>query len=124
MPRPPNPWATIAPLLTPKVVAKFWAHVKIGTPDECWPWQGQINQYGYGMFYVSGRRTGVMVHRMAVYVSTGFMADDKFACHTCDNRPCCNPAHLWLGTHQENLRDMWTKGRANPQGPFKRKVAA
>lgn len=130
MPRTPSPWANIAPLLTPRVITKFFARVKKGTPSECWPWQGQLNYHGYGMFYVSGRRTGVLVTRLAYYLANKSIDDDKFVCHACDNPPCCNPAHLWMGTHEENLRDMAEKGRSNPwnrgkkTGPRKQKVAA
>lgn len=114
MPRQPSPWAEIAPLLNSMVVRKFRERIEQGEDHECWPWKGQLNAGGYGMFYVSGRRTGVLVTRIAYYLANKTIADDQFVCHSCDNPTCCNPKHLWLGTHKQNIGDMWQKGRANP----------
>lgn len=108
------PWARIAPFLTQEVEDLFWAKVAQvpNDPNACWPWQGQVNQHGYGMFYVPlFKRPSVVATRVAYYLANGTIDDAKFVCHACDNRRCCNPGHLWLGNHRQNLQDMWTKGR-------------
>lgn len=127
------PWARIAPYLTPEVRRQFWAKVNRDqdTPDACWLWAGAVNQCGYGMFYVSMfKRPAVVATRIAYYLANGCMEDDKFVCHACDNRACCNPKHLWLGSHLQNIQDIWKKGRGVTwnkglkTGPQKQKVAA
>jgi len=111
----------IEPALTPEIRAQFLAKVASlpDQPDACWLWTGQVNQHGYGKFYVRGlfpvTRTSLTAIRIAYYLANGVMEDDKFVCHTCDTPTCCNPRHLWLGTHKQNLRDMWAKGRGPVQ---------
>jgi hypothetical protein len=59
----------------------------------------------------------VLAHRYAWMLSNGPVPDEKEICHTCDNRACCNPHHLYAGTHQQNMADMVTRGRqAFPKG--------
>jgi hypothetical protein len=53
-------------------------------------------------------------HRIAFWSATGIDPGGLMVCHRCDNPPCCNPAHLFLGTHTENVHDMLAKGRTNP----------
>jgi len=73
--------------------------------NDCWNWLGPINGYGYGWFSALGERK--LVHR----VMLGDIPKDKLACHTCDNRKCGNPSHLYAGTHKENTADMVKRGR-------------
>lgn len=87
----------------------FWAGVKIGKPDECWPWQRGHNLQGYGQFFFCGERTGT--HRVAWTLANGPIPDGKCCLHYCDNPPCCNPRHLWIGTYTDNNRDTAAKGR-------------
>lgn len=84
----------------------FWSRMdKSGGPDSCWEWTGLRHDYGYGMFL--GRRA----HRFAWELTNGPIPDGLFILHSCDNPPCCNPAHLSSGTQEENLRQMAARGR-------------
>lgn len=91
----------------------FWKRVdRTGGPDGCWPWLGRTmtSRRGYGRLVFKGRYVGA--HRMALALVKGEPPDaDMFACHACDNPVCCNPAHLWWGTHDENMADAVAKGR-------------
>lgn len=88
---------------------KFWSRVKIGTPEECWEWQGATAS-GYGRVHWRGRVTAA--NRLAWELTHGSIPDGLLACHRCDNKRCVNPAHLFLGTSQDNSRDMVVKGRS------------
>ncbi|AXH46618.1 HNH endonuclease [Gordonia phage BobBob] len=83
--------------------------VRDGTPhgladDSCWPWQGNVNDTGYGRVCVAGNVTNA--HRAAYRVTNGDVPDGLVVRHTCDNRRCVNPKHLILGTQGDNVRDM------------------
>jgi HNH endonuclease len=90
--------------------ARFWAKVDTsGGPDACWPWTGSVNAKGYGR--VRRGDTLSTAHRMAWGLTSGPLPAGLSLCHTCDNPPCCNPAHLFLGTNADNTADMVGKGR-------------
>ena len=89
---------------------RLWSKVDRRGPDECWEWRGCRNERGYGRFYADGRRNSV--HRVVASAALGRpLQDGECACHRCDNPPCVNPAHLFVGTHQDNVHDMMRKGR-------------
>jgi hypothetical protein len=75
----------------------------------CLEWTGTTVRGGYGQVRV-GRKM-VYAHRVAFERSKGEIPEGMFVCHSCDNPPCCNPDHLFLGTHQENMSDKVAKGR-------------
>ena len=84
---------------------RFWALVDKKGPDECWEWKGFRTSGGYGMYSRKG------AHRIAYELTFGPVPTGLWVCHHCDNRECCNPAHLFLGTARDNAMDMVTKGR-------------
>lgn len=93
----------------PTETERFWSMVQITGADDCWLWTGKFRNSGYGIF--SGCRR-VLAHRYSWELANGRSIPDGLEIlHSCDNRPCVNPAHLSVGTRSENARDMWLKGR-------------
>lgn len=90
-------------------VKHFWSKVAIKSVDECWTWQRGRTPTGYGQFRVD--KTPISAHRFAWSLVHGTIPKGMFICHTCDNPPCCNPSHLFLGTPKDNVIDMTNKGR-------------
>ena len=87
---------------------QLWRRVDIKGVDDCWPWTGKVNDSGYGSFTVSGDARGA--HVWAFMLATGTVDPDRVM-HTCDNRRCCNPNHLFEGSSSDNAKDCWQKGR-------------
>lgn len=82
---------------------------KSSGPDACWPWTGRRTKDGYGQLLWQGKPQ--RVHRLAWMAAHGPIPPGLHVLHKCDNRPCRNEAHLWLGTNAENNADMMGKGR-------------
>lgn len=82
---------------------------KIFKTDTCWWWRGKPNEAGYGRFCIDYNID--YAHRWAWYFNTGEWPK-LLVCHTCDNKLCVNPAHLFLGTDEDNNFDKWLKGNA------------
>lgn len=93
---------------------RIWTKIDNAGPDDCWEWQGKRTAAGYGQVKV---KTGprqyelFIVHRLVYILTHGEIPVDQMACHTCDNPPCCNPAHLFADTGEGNQQDMIAKGR-------------
>ncbi len=81
-------------------------------PSGCWEWQGSRNPKGYGTIGRGARGEGItFVHRALWEIVFGPIPKGLHVLHTCDNPPCANPAHLFLGTQATNMADMVAKGR-------------
>ena len=96
--------------MTRPIAQRFWEKVDIGHPDECWGWLGKSRDGRYGSFAINSMKS-VQAHRMAYMISRGPIPDGLLVCHSCDNPPCCNPDHLWVGTMLDNWKDSVQKGR-------------
>jgi transposase len=87
----------------------FWDRVAKAGPDECWEWQTASHPAGYGQITVDGCK--VYAHRRAYELVKGPIPTGAVVRHTCDNPPCCNPAHLLVGSVADNVRDAVERGR-------------
>jgi DNA-binding NarL/FixJ family response regulator len=103
------------PQNTPEVL---WKKVDVKNPDECWPWIGFVTECGYGRTWIEGK--AYYAHRVIFNLANPDMIELRsptnkkargFLMHLCDNRVCCNPAHLRVANLRENNLDMHEKGR-------------
>lgn len=94
----------------------FWNLVDIKGEDNCWTWKGSVTgrkQNSYGRFRFN--RKIVKSHRLSYELMYGNIPEDLFVLHSCDNKLCCNPKHLHLGTHRDNMNEAKERGRV-PRG--------
>lgn len=89
---------------------RFWLKINKGPKDTCWESKFSKRCGGYGRFWAFGR--DIPTHRVAWVLTNGEIGDELIVCHKCDNPPCCNPEHLFLGTHKDNAMDKSMKGRS------------
>lgn len=95
---------------SPITVARFWSKVDVKPSAlDCWEWKGASSRRGYGKIKVKGE--SLIASRVAWEIANNAKLGDLFALHKCDNPKCCNPAHIFAGTNQDNMDDMRRKGR-------------
>lgn len=99
--------------LPPGIEKRFMAKVIISLESGCWEWNATKTLNGYGRIGIN--RKTMLAHRLSYLMYKGDIPNDLHICHSCDNRKCVNPDHLWAGTRQENMDDCVRKGRA--RGP-------
>lgn len=91
---------------------RFWAKVSIPEGQNgCWLWLAGTSPMGYGRIQLPRAGGVIFAHRMSWILTKGPIPEGMFVCHHCDNPPCVNPTHLFLGTARDNIRDCITKGR-------------
>lgn len=92
------------------VLGELIARLEAGVgPDKCWLWPRKLDEKGRGQVSVGGRRK--LAHRAVWEALRGPIPAGKLLCHHCDNPTCVNPAHLYVGTPKDNVRDMMERGR-------------
>lgn len=95
---------------TRSVKDRFWEKVDVKNKNECWIWNSTTDKNGYGIFKLGNK--DVKAHRVSWEFHSGSIPLGMQILHKCDNPPCINPNHLFLGTPQDNMDDKKKKGRS------------
>ena len=93
-----------------RLFERLYRRIKHIPSTGCWEWQGACSSYGYGQIRIN--KVALYTHRIAWELANGPLPKGICVCHTCDNPKCVYVGHLWIGTKEENNRDMAEKGRA------------
>lgn len=103
---------------TKRLKEKFECMVIKAGENSCWGWKNKLDN-GYGI--IKTGKSAIRSHRVSWIIHYGIIPDHAYICHSCDNRECTNPRHLFLGDHKSNMSDMVEKGR-NRWKNFKEKM--
>jgi hypothetical protein len=91
---------------------RFYSKFVIGKPDECWEWLASTDKDGYGRLGIGQPHWRMLrANRIAYILANGYVPDELWVLHKCDNPLCVNPNHLFVGTATDNNRDTVAKGR-------------
>jgi len=92
--------------------SRFWDKVDGGEPDECWEWTAATDAKGYGRiaFYINDSTENLKANRVSLHLHTGEEIGELQVCHTCHNKSCVNPQHLYAGTRSDNTQDDIERG--------------
>jgi len=93
------------PDYTPQQIERISSLYNVSSPDECWEWQGHRTPDGYGLY------NALLAHRVVYSIRWGVNISNKCLLHRCDNPPCVNPGHCFVGTLADNNKDRQHKGR-------------
>lgn len=106
----------INPTIEEEFIEKFYRYFTFSITNECWEWNRKIRRNGYGVFTYKNRQ--ILAHRFSYTLFYGEVPESLLVCHSCDNRKCVNPDHLFLGESVDNVHDMIRKGRHSPPPTF------
>lgn len=101
-------------------VERFWKFVD--KTSGCWLWTGTRSAFGHGSFSIGRRNLKAKAHRFSYEIHVGPIPDGLHVLHRCDNPPCVNPDHLFVGTDADNVADCIAKGRKH-RGPRRSRYA-
>jgi HNH endonuclease len=96
--------------------ARFWEKIAVRDPDDCWLWEAAIDRHGYGVFTPdTSTNRQWRAHRWAWVEAGGMIPRGTLVLHLCDNRRCCNPSHLTVGSHRQNMRERCERAKRDPR---------